>query len=582
MRPEVVLQLGSCALCLTLALLGGGMAVDLPDPAPINCLWSRWSEWTPCDPCTKVRRRSRGVDLFGQFGGTVCQGSLGEREACTTAAECVAAPPPECSDTEFQCESGSCIKKRLLCNGDYDCEDGSDEDCDPIRKPCGATQLDNNEQGRTAGYGINILGSDPHMNPFNNDYFNGRCDKVSNPTTRRYDRIPWNVGVLNYLTLVEETVSKEIYEDTHSLLREILKEVSFSIDAELSIKLTPSEKSNSTVTISPEAGFSKKNMIKEVSEKTNTKNKSFMKVKGRVQLSTYRMRSRELRVGSDFLAHLKSLPLQYERGIYFAFLEDYGTHYTKNGKTGGEYELVYVLNQDTIKEKKLTERSLQECVKVGISAGYEGTVDISGGAKVNPCTTDKTTDTDTTEGKALVDQVIISVKGGTLPAAVAMKAKLDKTGMLDVPTFQEWARTIADNPALLHSEPEPIHTLVPLDMPDANTRVINLKRATTDYMAEYSVCKCKPCHNGATLALVDGKCMCLCPQLFEGQACQNFKSDKSRNAGQRPAVTHEGNWSCWTSWTSCSGGKRSRTRHCNTDGVPGAQCRGVTTGEDYC
>lgn len=78
-----------------------------------------------------------------------------------------------------------------------------------------------------------------------------------------------------------------------------------------------------------------------------------MRVNGRVQLSTYRMRSRELIVAEEFLLHARSLPLQYEKGIYFAFLEDYGTHYTKNGKSGGEYELIYVLNQDTIKEKSM-------------------------------------------------------------------------------------------------------------------------------------------------------------------------------------------------------------------------------------
>lgn len=83
----------------------------------------------------------------------------------------------------------------------------------------------------------------------------------------------------------------------------------------------------------------------------HTQNKSFMRVLGRVELSTYRMRSRELQVAEEFLEHVKSLPLQYEKGIYFAFLEDYGTHYTKNGLSGGEYELIYVLNQDTIKEK---------------------------------------------------------------------------------------------------------------------------------------------------------------------------------------------------------------------------------------
>lgn len=106
------------------------------------------------------------------------------------------------------------------------------------------------------------------------------------------------------------------------------------------------------------------NIKKRLFTKTSllhTQNKNFMRVKGRVQLSTYRMRSRELKVTDEFLEHVKSLPLQYEKGIYFAFLEDYGTHYTKNGKSGGEYDLVYVLNQDTIKTRR---RSLGKCLRL--------------------------------------------------------------------------------------------------------------------------------------------------------------------------------------------------------------------------
>lgn len=82
-----------------------------------------------------------------------------------------------------------------------------------------------------------------------------------------------------------------------------------------------------------------------------------MRVRGKVQLSTYRMRSHQLQVAEEFLEHVTSLPLQYEKGIYFAFLEDYGTHYTKNGRSGGEYELIYVLNQDTIKAKSMCIRT---------------------------------------------------------------------------------------------------------------------------------------------------------------------------------------------------------------------------------
>lgn len=78
-----------------------------------------------------------------------------------------------------------------------------------------------------------------------------------------------------------------------------------------------------------------------------------MRVKGSAQLSIYRMRSNQLRVAEEFIEHVKLLPLEYEKGIYFAFLEDYGTHYTKNGKSGGEYELIYILNQDAIKAKSM-------------------------------------------------------------------------------------------------------------------------------------------------------------------------------------------------------------------------------------
>lgn len=161
-------------------------------------------------------------------------------------------------------------------------------------------------------------------------------------------------------------------------------------------------------------------------------------------------------------------------------------------------------------------------------------------------------------------------------------------------------------------QPEPIYMLIPLNMPDANARISNLKLAVADYVAEYNVCKCKPCQNGGTLTLLDGKCMCLCPHLFEGMACQNYKGDKAKRPGtceqmkrhirypssddqfsskcsfkqcfavKRPTVNQEGNWSCWSSWASCSGGKRSRTRGCNTEGLSGAQCRGDSTGEEYC
>ncbi|KAM9841638.1 complement component C9 [Aulostomus maculatus] len=587
MKSVVSLSLGLCGLSLMLGLLQEGGAVELPLTPAVNCVWGPWSEWSPCEPCTKTRRRSRSVEVFGQFGGEACQGSIGDRELCVTNAPCQLPPPPVCSDSQLQCESGSCVNKRLMCNGDYDCEDGSDEDCEPVRKPCGTRVMDTNEQSRTAGYGISILGADPRMNPFNNDFFNGRCQTVGNPNTRKTDRLPWNVGVLNYETRVEETISREIFEDTHSLLRDILRETTVKADVGLSFKFTPSEESMSKTAVDFKfnSEYEKKAMIKEVSEYSNIKNKSFMRVRGRVQLSTYRLRSHLLQVADEFLEHVKSLPVQYDKGIYFAFLEDYGTHYTKNGKTGGEYEWVYVLNQDAINSKNLTERKIQECIKLGISLDFGNTPALDGKGHYNKdgCETVSPKTTAEAAGKAVVDKVMTSVKGGNLESAVTMRAKLNKDGVMDLETYQAWARSIADAPALIDSEPDPIYMLVPLDLPDANAKIANIKQATADYIAEYNVCKCKPCQNGGTLALLDGKCFCMCSPLFEGLACQIYKADKAKHqGGSRPTVTQEGNWGCWSAWSSCSGGERTRTRSCNTGGLLGAVCRGDTSSHEHC
>lgn len=55
-------------------------------------------------------------------------------------------------------------------------------------------------------------------------------------------------------------------------------------------------------------------------------------------------------------------------------------------------------------------------------------------------------------GKAVVDNVMTSVKGGSLESAVTMRAKLNKEGVMDIETYQNWARSIADAPALINSE----------------------------------------------------------------------------------------------------------------------------------
>ena len=75
-------------------------------------------------------------------------------------------------------------------------------------------------------------------------------------------------------------------------------------------------------------------------------------------------------------------------------------------------------------------------------------------------------------------------------------------------------------------QPEPIYNIIPLSFPHVNTFRTNLKQAIEEYVAEYNVCKCQPCHNGGSVILIDGSCTCLCPLAFEGMVCQSLKAEK--------------------------------------------------------
>ncbi|KAM8960874.1 complement component C9-like [Pelodytes ibericus] len=557
-------------LASTLCILQAGIFVsgkarlprEVDAPPPIDCLLSSWSNWSECDPCTKLRYRSRNIVKFGQYGGLRCLSSLGESQRCKAEEPCEE-EPIDCG-SDFQCESGRCIKKRLLCNEDNDCGDNSDESCDDgaePKPPCRNRDIDLSEIGRTAGDGVNILGMSTRANPFDNEYFNGVCDRVWDGNSKKYYRKPWNVASLAYQTKADKSFTTETFDDSRDVIIKIIQENTDHFEASLSFKTTPTE--GKSANISGSLGLNKsKNESLSILKKYSTKtNKSFLKVTGNLQLATFQMRTRNPTLSSTFLEDIKSLPTSYEKADYFSLLEMYGTHYTISGSLGGKYDLVYVLDKTVMETKDISTKDVTDCLgyNVDLNVAAEG-VDIKGQIKNPKCSKNNDYNEDNPIKKGVIDEVISFVEGGTLGKATVLDEKLAKNPKdIDVDDFVEWAETIRDVPVLIKQKPSPIHTLIPPDMKDAYTKARNLERATEEYIDEYNQCKCQPCQNGGTVMVVDGECLCKCTIYYNGVACQTPKSDLYH----KPSKQVDGNWGCWSISSSCSGGEHTLTRQCN-------------------
>ncbi|XP_078263470.1 complement component C8 alpha chain [Rhinoraja longicauda] len=533
---------------------------------PLDCQPGQWAAWTECSPCETTKFRFRNLQRPAIFGGTPCIGSLWEEVICQTSEECV---PTNTCGNQIQCSLGRCIKRRLLCNGERDCADNSDEEtCEAggpneIQTFCrnlfpipGIQTLMNSYNILTNKIGRGVL--DKEYNGYCEYVYNGEwrelrydseCEHLYYNDDEKYFRKPYNLFLYRVEALADSGFTVEVYNDVHKLLSAMKTDLSLSVLMSRAFTL--------------ELGFSLSfahNLTRFVGKDVN-----FVRVRTKVQTAHFKMRRSNLILDEEMAESLMKLPDEYNYGMYSKFIADYGTHYYTSGKMGGVFEFITVLNNNVMRNTDVTAFQVGFCIAESLGVIMNMVI-----FKSEICAKIASTEAPSSSLNSIIEDVIPHVLGGDSEAAGMSSQEIP-----DATMYRRWGKSLKYSPAIIDFEVLPIYELVSRsNLQSVGIKQQHLKRAVGEYMSEFDSCRCPACYHNGDAFLYNNECTCGCEPGYEGKACQETKRTGPTNGG----------WDCWSQWSSCTGGSRKRTRNCNhpppRDG--GAMCLGKNAQTQHC
>lgn len=510
-------------------------------PAPVDCELSSWSSWTACDPCQKKRYRHAYLLRPSQFHGELCDFSDKDVEDCATNRPCRSQVRCE----GFVCaQTGRCVNRRLLCNGDNDCGDQSDEaNCRRIYKKCQQEMEQYWAIGNLA-HGINLFTNTFEGPVLDHQYYGGGCSPhyILNTKFRK----PYNVEGYTPQTQGKYEFAFTEYESYADFEHNVTEKETSSSNFKFGFKIVGMF----------EFGVKKENSggrhyIQRTKRFSHTKSK-FLHARSVLEVAHYKLKSRSLMLHYEFLQRVKSLPLEYSYGEYQDLLRDFGTHFITEAVLGGIYEYTLIMNKDLMERGDYTFNDVSACAGIDFRIG--GAIDevyLKLGVSEKKCNEILKEIKDRNKRNTMIEDLVVLVRGGTSEYITTLAYRELPTPEL----MREWGDAVQYNPAIIKMKVEPLYELVTAtDFAYSSTVKQNIKKALEEFQVEVSSCHCAPCQGNGVPVLKGSHCECICPAGFQGVACE---------VTNRKDVPIDGKWSCWSNWSACSGGSKTRQRQCN-------------------
>uniref|UniRef100_A0A671SZN5 Complement component C7 n=1 Tax=Sinocyclocheilus anshuiensis TaxID=1608454 RepID=A0A671SZN5_9TELE len=476
---------------------------------PVHCKWGPWSpeSWSACDDCSKTQ--SRSIAVYPQFGGQPCTGSSTRTQSCISAQVC---PLEEGCGERFHCQSGKCISQSLVCNGDHDCEDGSDEwKCDS-KELCDLQKTPPNVE--LTGQGFDALRKEARGTVINTKSFGGLCRKTFSGDHMDLYRLPQSVLRYTFQVTAKNDFTDESYDSSWHYLNHFEKH------------------SRTTGTTYGHDDYVFHN------ELFQSQSKNLLIMKSDVDVAQFQNQAPEyLPLSEEFWKALRSLPVTYDYAAYRNVLERFGTHYISEGTLGGQFRLFMMASHCTfLYTGNVLYNNILFCVQY-------------------------VSQTDESIPK---NDMATNIFGGASGYIAKLSVLNKNTPVENGRTFSQWSGSVKDFPKVIKPKLRPLHELVK-EISCAGVKKHHLKRAIETYLSEKHSCHCRECQNNGLRMLDNDVCKCVCKPGTTGQACEYGMPQD-----EQPGVIH-GDWACWSSWSTCKEGQKSRSRSCSRPAPSGGR-----------